>query len=250
MMNVATWESWYRHPKPQGVNYTRSIVSYLDILGFRELIERRTAGEVSRILRILAESIAPHPTDEPVKIEFTKFSDTVIRSTPEPSPAYFIYELKTILRAQVALIPEGVAIRGAVTVGDITQSWDVVYGPAVVRAYELDSGPPRIVIDDKALSLLHPPVDASVLASEELGLTRLEGTTIYLDYLKACEVELTVENDEYLQFLGIHRDFIRRCLEKYAEKRGVLEKYEWLRTYHEVILQERFGSDIPPHLNV
>src|SRR5271169_5988963 len=220
-MNLATWESWYRHPKPQSVNYTRSIVSYLDILGFRELIEKRTAGEVSRILRILAESIAPHPTDEPVKIEFTKFSDTVIRSTPEPSPAYFIYELKTILRAQVALIPEGVPIRGAVTIGEITQSWDVVYGPAVVRAYELDSGPPRIVIDDKALSLLRPPVDANFLV--ELGLTRLEGTTVYLDYLKACEVELRVEDEEYLQFLEIHRDFIRRCLGKYAEKRGVLE---------------------------
>ncbi|HMD10089.1 MAG TPA: hypothetical protein VKH63_21325 [Candidatus Acidoferrum sp.] len=230
------------------MNYTRSIVSYLDILGFRELIEKRTAGEVSRILRILAESIAPHPTDEPVKIEFTKFSDTVIRSTPEPSPAYFIYELKTILRAQVALIPEGVPIRGAVTIGEITQSWDVVYGPAVVRAYELDSGPPRIVIDDKALSLLRPPVDANFLV--ELGLTRLEGTTVYLDYLKACEVELRVEDEEYLQFLEIHRDFIRRCLGKYAEKRGVLEKYEWLRTYHERILQERFGSEIPPHLNV
>jgi hypothetical protein len=132
-MGLATWESWYRHPKPQIVEYTRSIVSYLDILGFQELIETRTAGEISRILRILAESISPHPNDEPATIVFTKFSDTVIRSMTEPNPAYFIYELKSILRAQVALIPHGVAIRGAVTVGDVVQSWDVVYGPAVVR---------------------------------------------------------------------------------------------------------------------
>lgn len=252
-MNLATWESWYRHPKPQSVNYTRSIVSYLDILGFHELVKARTAGEISRILRILAESITPHQTDEPATILFTKFSDTVIRSIPEPSPAYFIYELKSIFRAQVALIPEGVTIRGAVTIGDIVQSWGVVYGPAVVRAYELESakgGPPRIVIDDQALSLLRPPLDGRNLVSGQLGLARKEGPTIYVDYLNACEAELRVRDEEYSRFLGIHRDFIRKGLAKYAERHEILAKYEWLRTYHECILQERFGLDIPPHLNV
>lgn len=234
------------------MTYTRSIVSYLDILGFRELIRTRTAGEISRITRILAESITPHPTDEPKTITFTKFSDTVIRSMPESSPAYFIYELKSILRAQVALIPEGVTIRGVVTIGDIVQSWDVVYGPAVVRAYDLErpkGGPPLILIDDEALNLLQPPLDRSRLASTDLGLVRCEGMKLYLDYLGACESELR-QGQEYLQFLKIHRDLIRQCLDRKEEKQEVRQKYEFLKSYHENVLQQKFGIHIPSYLKV
>jgi hypothetical protein len=250
-MDLATWESWYRRPKTEVVEYTRSIVSYLDILGFQELIRTRTAGEISRILRILAESIRPHPKDEPAKIVYTRFSDTVIRSIQKGSASYLVYELKSILRAQVALIPLGVAIRGAVTIGDMVQSWKIVYGPAVVRAYQLESipgGPPRIAIDDDALNLLQPGLD-EILVSK-LDLAKRDGNEIYLDYLKACEVELNVQVDEYLRFLEIHRDFIRRNLAKYADKPDVLAKYQWLRNYHESTLQDKFGLDIPPHLNV
>jgi hypothetical protein len=250
-MGVAEWESWYGHPEPQSVKYKRSIVSYLDILGFRELVLTKTAGEISRILRILAESISPDSKEGPITIEFTKFSDTVIRSSPEPNPVYFIYELKSILRAQVALIPEGVTIRGVVTIGDIVQSWGVVYGPAVVRAYELESlksGPPRIIIDDEALGLLEPAADKEKMLSA--SPVRKEGSTIYLDYLGACEVEFRDKDEEYPRFLEIHRDFIRRNLAKYADKPDVLRKYQWLRAYHESILQEKFGLDIPPHLSV
>jgi hypothetical protein len=251
MMGVTTWESWYGHPESQSVKYKRSIVSYLDILGFRELVQTRTAGEISRILRILAESISPHPKDEPAAIEFTKFSDTIIRSSPEPNPVFFIYELKNILRAQVALIPEEVTIRGVVTIGDIVQSWGVVYGPAVVRAYELESlkgGPPRIIIDDEALGLLEPAADKEKLLSA--SPVRMEGSTIYLDYLGGCEIEFRDEDAEYPRFLEIHRDFIRRNLAKYADKPDVFLKYQWLRNYHENILKEKFGLDAPSHLSV
>jgi hypothetical protein len=245
-MALAMWEKWYRQVKQESVNYTRSIVSYLDILGFSSLVETKKPGKISRILRILGESVEPHPTDEPAEIIFTRFSDTIIRSIPVPSPLFFIYELKTILRAQIALIPEGVIIRGAVTVGDIVQSWDVVYGPAVVRAYQLESpegGFPRIIIDNEALKLLRPAWNREEL--RQFGAVKEEDSTIYLDYLRGCEVEL---HQEYPHFLAIHRDFIRDSLIKHANNPKVLPKYEWLKVYHEHTLQERFGDDIPQDL--
>src|SRR5215469_7279759 len=128
-------------PKP--VKYVRSVVSYIDILGFRELIDTRTAGDISRILRILAESIAPSKSEAELffgnkKPPFTKFSDTVIRSVPIPETrkVEFLFELEHLTTAQIALLSENIVIRGAVTIGDIVQSWGIVYGPAVVRAYE------------------------------------------------------------------------------------------------------------------
>jgi hypothetical protein len=164
-MGSTTWELLYSHLKPEKVKYTRSVVSYLDILGFRDLIETRTAGEISRILRILTESVEPGQFFKSQKIKFTKFSDTVIRSIPDTHPQISIFELRNVLHAQIALIPEGIPVRGAVTIGDVVRSWGRVYGRAVVRAYELESrkgGPPRITIDDEALAILQPAIEREI----------------------------------------------------------------------------------------
>lgn len=252
---MATWEVLYNNANPRKVRYTRSIISYLDILGFRELIATRSAGEISRVLRILAESVRPNPMFKAEKIQFTKFSDTVIRSIPESRhyPHNFLFELRSILHSQIALIPRGVTVRGAVTVGNIVHSWKVVYGPGVVRAYELESGkesPPRILIDTELLSKASPAIERNGLASELAGLIRVEGSVSYLDYLSACEAELNVPEQEYFLFLQHHSDLVRLGLAKYRTNSRVLRKYEWLESYHKLVLRERFGDAPPPHLQV
>jgi hypothetical protein len=250
-----TWELLYPISRPKRVEYTRSIVSYLDILGFRELVKTRSAGEISRILRILGKSVRPDSLFKSDKAQFTRFSDTVIRSIPHRKhyPHSLIFELRSLVYAQMALIPLGVPIRGTVTVGDIVQSWGIVYGPGVVRAYDLENqvgGPPRIIIDSAALDLFRSDIEREQLQSELEVLVRHDNSTFYLDYLRACERELNVPEQEYPIFLTHHRDLIRRCLKEYANKPSVYSKYVWLRGYHECTLRERFDTVIPPHLHV
>jgi len=252
---MATWELLYNNVTPKRVEYTHSIVSYLDILGFHELVETKTAGEISRILRILAESVEPSSMFKGERIQFTKFSDTVIRSMPEAKhyPRNFIFELRSVLHAQIALIPRGVVVRGAVTIGKLVQSWGVVYGPGVVRAYELErrkSSPPRIVVDDEALAHIRPAIEKENLGSELDSLIRSDGSTTYLDYLRACQLELNVPEQEYPLFLALHRDLIRNGLSKYRLQPRILSKYEWLRDYHEQTLVEQLGFETPRDLHV
>lgn len=252
---MATWEILYNNVRARPVRYERAIISYLDILGFRELIDTRSAGEISKILRILAQSVKPDPLFKPEKIKFTKFSDTVIRSIPDlpHRPQNFLFELRSILHAQIALIPRGITVRGAVTIGEIVQSWRVVYGKGIVRAYELEStrdSPPRIVIDAEALASLRPAIEMNNLENELNGLTRTENGVTYLDYLSATEGELNVPEQEYPMFLNLHRDLIRSGLEKYADRPKILRKYEWMASYHKTVLTERFGTGVPPHLQV
>ncbi|HET8925271.1 MAG TPA: hypothetical protein VFN26_19975 [Candidatus Acidoferrum sp.] len=252
---MATWELLYNQVVPKPVHYISSIVSYLDILGFQKLVETKTAGELSQTLRVLAESTKPDKVFQSEGIEFTKFSDTVIRSVPEGQDCVrrLLSELRSILYAQMALIPRGIAIRGAVTVGKIVQSWGIVYGPAVVRAYLLESKkgqPPRIVIDPEVVSLMERAVEAEGLQSEWDALVQTEETTTYLDYLRACEMELNVPEQEYPIFVLHHRDLIRDGLKKYSGTPAVLSKYEWMRNYHERTLQRRFANEVPSHLRV
>lgn len=244
--------------KPKKVRYVRSVVSYLDILGFHELIRTRSAGEISRILRILAESVKPDPTFKADKVQFTKFSDTVIRSIPvSPNPSFnFVFELRSILNAQIALISEGILIRGAITVDDIVQSWGIVYGPAVVKAYALENqkgSPPRIVVDEDALVELRPALKEDESDSRLSSLIKSDGSTTYIDYLRACEGEFNVPEQEYPIFLAKHRDLVRHGLSAYAAVPRVLPKYEWLKTYHDRCIEtlaDDYGSSAIQRLKV
>jgi hypothetical protein len=254
-MSPYSWELLYDHPTPKKVEYSRSILSYVDILGFRDLIETKTAGEISRLLRILAESVRPNRTFEPTEIKFTNFSDTVIRTMTcaEPGMAYLIYELKSLVYAQMALIPEGVTVRGAVTIGNVVQSWGVLYGPALIRAYELESAhgsPPRIVIDGEALNTINPAFDSRKFADDLAGLVKEDGETLFLDYLSACEHEMNVPEQEYPAFLELHRNFIRTNLKRFQDDTKKLPKYEWLKNYHDATIEEHLGDYVPRRLKV
>lgn len=121
----------------------------------------------------------------------------------------------------MALIPLGITVRGAVTIGDVVQSWKVVYGKGVVRAYELEGkkdSPPRI--DSDALTKLRTEFDQHRLGSELDRLIRAEDSVTYLDYLKACEFELNVPEQEYRLFLRLHRELVSSHLQKYADFLG------------------------------
>ncbi len=87
--------------------------------------------------------------------------------------------------------------------GDIVQSWGVVYGPGVVRTYEIESrkgGAPVLVIDDETLKSVAPAIEKDHSVWQLDGLLRKEDKMTYLVYLRACKNALNVPDQEYSFF--------------------------------------------------
>ncbi|MGH9488888.1 MAG: hypothetical protein ACRD17_00130, partial [Terriglobales bacterium] len=240
------------------VNYERSVLTYIDILGFRELVETKSAGDISRSIRVVRELVEPYQfkTRFPKikKADFRNFSDLcLVRKAIAPKgklPATGEARsqiLRMVHTQSNLLLREGILLRGGITVGDVALSYGQLFGPAVIRGYELEHQVarfPRIVVGEEVLreAKTNPALWTHGDGGEELRgvksmLRRDFDGEYFVDYLRILKDELD-EPEDYPQLLELHSEFIQKGLEKYAAKASVLPKYKWLREYHRRTVDE------------
>lgn len=233
------------------VRYKIALVTYLDILGFKELINHREASDISRIIRVVKEAVQPArfktPLEQIPDDQYMNFSDLSVIATPlqaarTPAAAQLFSQLMHLVYAQSSLVfDEGILIRGAITIGEVVKSWGQLFGPAVVRAYELErcqAKYPRIIVDDKIFKVLDGLPHAWLndehtdkRALRELTRRDSKDRRRFVDYLRAVKGELG-DPTAYADYLDQHRSLIDSGLKKYARDPSIHKKYEWLDDYH------------------
>ena len=236
------------------VSYEPHIITYLDILGFQEIIATKSAGFVSRLIRIVQTATRSDGwTTKGEGIRYQNFSDLCVTATPirgrtqpHQSRGLFFLELLGMVHAQVDLIAQEVFVRGGITIGPLVMSYNVLYGPGLVKAYHLEQGAmyPRVVVDPDALELVKndPIFWVNDQKSEIKGLQsllRTEDGVSYVDYLRASESEFNHPEADYFDFLKRHKELIESNLRKYSDNARIRKKYEWLAHSHNTVVNER-----------
>lgn len=232
------------------VRYAVALVTYLDVLGFKKLVAARSAGDVSRIIRLVKEAVQPVrfktrlreiPDDQ-----YVNFSDLSVIATPlektrsRPAVQLFSQLLHLVHAQSMLLFGEGIVIRGAVTIGEVVRSRGQLFGPAVIRAYELErdfAKYPRIIIDRRIFSAFHGIPGAwhtderTDKGSLRWLISKDDDGWMFVDYLRAMHSELD-DSSSYTGWLDQHRSFIRKQLRRHASEPSIRQKYEWLDGYH------------------
>jgi hypothetical protein len=254
--------------RANAADYEPGIVTFLDVLGFRAMLSDRTAGEIHDIILSLREFTTPEVEHfrriKEVRLSSRAFaesvSDAVVRVRvfhTQHSDGAFFQELLDLLHIQVQCINHGVLIRAGLAIGNVHVGLNgsgPVFGPAMVRAYEIESGEaiyPRIVIDDSAyeqflsdVRLHNEDHDLEEEIEHVNGLLREgEDGTRFIDYLGASENEFDAFED-YLAFVGRHAALIRQNLAA-SHKPTIRRKYLWLARYHNDIvsrIHSRFAA--------
>jgi hypothetical protein len=244
------------------IQYEPCVVSFIDVLGFRNLLGTRSAADIYGLLTQLEkftrpdEEVPARSMDE-VRLQSRAFaftvSDAIVRARPYDTQYHdgaFFNELYDLLHAQVALIQDGVIIRAGVAVGDAYAGINgegPLFGPALVRAFEIESQEaiyPRIVIDEYAIAehgrdprlrAEHNTIEYEREAIEDLLATGEDGTR-YIDYLRASRSEFE-DVGSWLDFLSRHATLVRSGLAQ-PDNRRVTRKYEWLARYHDGCVAE------------
>jgi hypothetical protein len=132
-------------------SYERKVIAFYDILGWRsEIAKAGTAPEkIGELRRLILHHtrLFKAPIECPVCV--STFSDNVVISTvvDKKVTPYF---LRTMAVVQLMTAFMGYLMRGGIAIGDIVHDDEVVFGPGLNRAYELESTVavfPRIVLD-------------------------------------------------------------------------------------------------------
>ncbi|MBX5273205.1 hypothetical protein HJB99_31945 [Rhizobium sp. NLR17b] len=247
--------------RADAADYEPGIVTFIDVLGFRAMLVDRPAGEIHDIILSLREFSTPEVEHsrrmKEVRLSSRAFaesvSDAVVRVrvfNTQHSDGAFFQELLDLLHIQIQCINHGVLIRAGLAIGNVhvgLNGTGPVFGPAMVRAYDIESGEaiyPRIVIDEAAYE--HFLSDARLhnenhdLEEETEYVSRLlrtgEDGARFIDYLGASEDEHDAFED-YVAFLDRHAALIRQNLAE-AYKASIRRKYLWLARYHNDIVSE------------
>jgi hypothetical protein len=220
------------------LRYQRHVVTYIDIMGFRQLVVKESPNIISRAIRQVQQITAPTTqTTKHFGENYVNFSDLIVHTTSldrrtQNGLEDILREIKHIALVQAVLIEKWLLLRGAITVGEMERSYGVLFGPGLISAYELERDHaqfPRIIVDDRLLTLIKSKGSLKELSD---CTRRDDDGLVFIDYLGLMQRSLNNDLKSFHRLVETHKALIERNLTKFGSDKRVLSKYLWLRKYH------------------
>lgn len=250
------------------VTYKKAIFSFIDILGFREFVKdnRKNPNIILKIIEDFnkkSEYYFSYNWKEHFQLgnDEKKFSDrggvysfsdcfVKVQECSLETDLIFCKEIYCLRNIQSHLAMEGIFIRGGITYGDIFYKENTVFGPAMIRAYELESRYadfPRIIVDPicpiKFSKLFEYFSFHDDLKYGSDGFTYLG----YFNFFGKITPQYKNMGDKSKISKQIYaiKSHIENGVRKYKNNERVMRKYYWLTyEYNETFSEEGSYIDI------
>lgn len=142
-------------------NYEDRIIAFIDILGFSNIIKStvksqeklNNLGSALSYIHDYFEKVKQSCQD-PTILQLSQFSDSIVISISMKHSHEMLTIFKHLKTIQINLLFKDILLRGGVVKGQLIHNKDLLLGPGMINAYDLESKcalHPRIVIDPKVL---------------------------------------------------------------------------------------------------
>ncbi|MER2005925.1 MAG: hypothetical protein ABS939_00615 [Psychrobacillus sp.] len=233
-------------------NYGERLIVFIDILGFKEHIKLSVNDPTYFIkMRNVLNHISSYQeinngddflAQKDIGKEVTVFSDSVVISYPVELQGSLYRLLMDVIYMQLELFGEGILFRGGLTVGKLCHDDNIVYGPAMVEAYELESKVavyPRVIVSEKAIveGIKHAENAPEIELEFINGLLKQDfDEQYYIDFMSQWgEVD---DSDLYFNSLAKIRVIIEEAIRNTHSKPNIQVKYQWLKRYYNSVLDK------------
>lgn len=250
--------------------FTERVVAFIDILGFKEKVccsinNADCADKLHSSLQYILslkeenENTATVMSLKKLGLEITTFSDSIVMSYPVEYQGALFTLLLDVIHLQLVLACKGILIRGGISIGSLFHDGNIVYGPAMNEAYELESvyaKMPRVII---AKETIQQGIEKTKLSHNSLQeeteyvlklITEDDDGWLFVDILRQNS-ELTDEGSEYFYWLSILRNSIVENLNLYKDDVKIMEKYIWLKDYFNTVVRDKNAFyPVPESFNI
>lgn len=216
------------------MKYETRLIAFVDFLGFKQMIQESETSEwrigeiysaIHNIYEVLWDYLANSPGDTTLRL--THFSDSIVMSCMSDDVEDVVLIIRHLRYIQQKLAEEhSMLIRGAITIGDLIHDKQILMGPAMVKAYNMESHValyPRIIVSDivkqvwdKCTQVLH----VSDTPDNQFMLMDSDGQW-YIDYLN--DLDSNFSNDGERMY-----DSIRHLIRDNILSPELQQKYQWL----------------------
>jgi hypothetical protein len=230
------------------MNYEKRVITYLDLLGFKEHIhytDKTSAnkdGKVSDIFRLftfLKKMLAPESNNHSMTKGrvVSHFSDLIVISYPAADQESLVDEIGDTQLLIGNCILNGFFVRGCVTYGDIVHTPEIIFGPGLISAYEIErnqSKYPRVIVD-KAIVMDAQEIQLPYSSLEQFTSVDADGE-VFIDYFQKLRPHLD-DDEQFRKYLHA----ITSMLFKMSKNPPLREKYEWIFPhYHKMLIDIEF----------
>ncbi len=221
-----------------------SVVCFIDILGFSSMIKdyfSKNSGQelLNRMHNSLTEAYKfmkeINENSGAVKI----FTDNIVigKAIRDDGESELGHLLDHIASYQFQLALEGLFVRGGVAVGLHYMDNDIVFGPALIDAYKLESeraNAPRVILSKEVKELVkeHIQYYSTNYPAPQLNLICIDADgEWFINYLQAAIIDEDAL-DMSTVWLQQHKTIVEEKLKEYKSNSKVFNKYRWVAQYH------------------
>ena len=261
------------------INYKKSYVAFLDVLGFKNLIfstkseDKDKLEEYFGIVNSAIKYLESIPSKNAIGIGSIVISDSIILSVPFGNSNNDNIERLRHLCVAIALIQHGLAvkdiwIRGAISCGDtyFNKQTHQVIGKAYIQAFVLEeklANVPRVILDNKIIKELKFNSATQLIQIINSEQFTNWSSSILFDWDNKDFNLATIEKDiplfiDYLDFpvsykgTNFSRNIHDNVLKNIYNNTHLYKKFKWVASYYVLKLNEHDNESllIPELLNL
>lgn len=228
-----------------------SITAFLDVLGFSQsVVAAEKSGRSQQCLSDIVMALHDARTFVRRTLHQEKFgdqnlwttkvfSDNLLLGYPCDNPTDAASALALVIqctqRYQLQMALNGYFVRGALSLGPLCVTDDIVFGTALIDSYQLESKVsivPRVILVESLVEMLkqHVSTNQDSLFKPFLDLIchDIDGWW-FVNYLQAAVEDGSINWD----FIAKHKESVVASL-PIAPRHDILPKYGWVSRYHNV----------------
>jgi hypothetical protein len=234
--------------------YEERLCLFLDILGFKNIVNESAKDKTSKpdsfqrpfdvarihsALSAIDRAIKPSADGHDIALksskQVTQFSDSIVVSykLDERSAVFeMLYDMHFL---QIELAQRGILVRGAITSGLLFHDQQIVFGPALVEAAELEKLAmyPRVILSQEIIDLgkkrngTHHSSNDEEKSIRSLLKQDFDGM-FYIDYFCLSPGDFDDGWDDLYEYLVTLREMILR-LSRLTKDPSIKLKHSWMR---------------------